>query len=207
MKRKNKKQDAATGVVPQPIQLTFFGGVLFFLILVIGAVILPDYSQAYLYSSIPVGLFGFGSHLWLNLKPNLYARFFLNVCISILCVMIACRSFGNLLPRLAYLGAGFIILIVVFFHTLPMWNSKLANSIRTELQAPKTKLGKGIYGIALFLGPFIGGLSLLIGRHPGDNKSSGLSLILLTVFLFIAVVLPFGYRFPGSPWERNVYEK
>lgn len=206
MKHKNK-QDNVTGVVQQPIYITFLGGGLFFLILVTGVTILPSYSQVYLYFSISIGLLGFGCLLWLNLQPNLHARFLSIVCISTLCTMTACRALGNLLPQLTYLGTGIIILIVIFFHTLPMWNAELANSIRDELQAPKTKLGKNILSIALGLVPLLGALSFFIGSHARANKSYGLSFVLLIVFLFIAVILPFGYRFPSSPWERNIPKK
>lgn len=182
--RKNKmtrrhKQDPQTGLVRQPLSSIILGGVLFFVILVMVILIHPDFSSNYLYISIPMSLLGFGSLIWINVRPNLYARFFLNIGISGLCVIITFRAFGNLLPQFSFWGRVLIFITVIFAHTLPMWNSATANFIRNELSAPKTKIGKFVFRASLLLIPFIGILgAMLESILPREGKSKALSFIM-----------------------------
>lgn len=196
------KQDPKTGLIRQPLSQVILGGVFFFLVLAGVAAIHPHFSSFYMYISIPVGLLGFTSLIWINIRPNLYARFLLNLGISGLCVMIAFRAFGNLLPQFSFWGGAFIMSTTIFAHTLPLWSPSWASFVRDELSAPKTKPGKIVFRVSLLLFPFVGVLgALLEAILQREGKSKSLSLIFLMIFWFLAIGLPFAYRFPSSPWE------
>jgi hypothetical protein len=195
-------QDPVTGVVKQSLSRVILGGIFVFVILIVTLTIFPYYSRYYLYISIPVGIFGFISLIWINVRPNLYARFFLNVCISVLSMVIGFRSFANLLPQFSFLGSVLIVITVTLAHTLPIWNGTLANIIREELSAPKTKLGKLVFKFSLAFIPFVGILCAMTeSLLYRENKSAGLSFILVFLSLLVATILPYAYRFPSSPWE------
>lgn len=196
------QQDPKTGLVRQPLSNIIFGGVFFFVISVMTSMIHPYFSRDSLYLSIPMGILGFGSLIWINLRPNLHARFFLNIGIASLWMLVAFRAFGNLLPQFSFWAGAMIFATTIFAHTLPMWNSSAAQFIRDELSAPKTRIGKIIFRASLLLIPIAGVLGATAASilHPGD-KSKGLSFILAGLGWFLAVVLPFAYRFPSSPWE------
>ncbi len=65
------KQDPQTGLFRQPLSNVILGGMFFFVILVMVTMVHPYFSSDYLYISIPIGILGFGSLLWINIRPNL----------------------------------------------------------------------------------------------------------------------------------------
>jgi hypothetical protein len=195
-------QDPVTGVIKQPIGGLILAGLFFFSMLVWIVTMFPSDSKGYLYISLPFGVFGLVNLIWINLRPNLYARFFLNTCISGLCLLMSYRALDNLLPRYSYVAASSIIIIGVVAHILPIWNPKAANFIRDELAAPKTPFGKVVFKGALVLIPFVGILAAIFTTTlQRENKSIGLSFMLAFLGLLTVIVLPFAYRFPSSPWE------
>jgi hypothetical protein len=194
------EQDPVTGLVRQPLIKIVVAGAFVFAVLIISAATLPRYSSYYLYVSIPVGILGYASLLWNNIKPNLYARFFQYSWMSVLCMITAFRAFDNLLPRFSTFGAFIIISTVVFAHTLPIWNGTITQLIRIILSAPRTKVEKTIFQVSLAFVP----LMILLGNIiSAFNKSAGLSVILLFLFWLMALILPFSYLSPNSPWENG----
>lgn len=198
------KQDPVTGLVHQSLIRVVLGGAFVFAILIVMITIFPYYLGYYLYISIPIGILGFISLIWINIRPNLYSRFILNLCISILSLIIAIRAFDNLLPGISFYGAVLIVALATSAHVLPIWNPKLARFIRDELSAPRTKFGKAIFRASLALLPFIGIFCAMITSTLNrENKSAALSVLLLSLGLIVATILPFAYRFPSSPWETK----
>ncbi len=199
MTRKRKKHPK-TGPVAQLLIKYVLGGAIFFAIFIIMAAILPHYSSIFLYVSIPIGIFGFTNFIWIIIRPNLYARLFINISISVLCSIIAFRAFDNLLPQFSIYGGILITIVVCFAYALLIWNSSMSNFIRGELMAPKTKTGKIVFKVSLALIPVIGILGAMIESILHREKSStGLSIILLFLTLLTALILPFSYRFPNLP--------
>lgn len=194
------KDKLTNGNIKQPIGVTILGGGAFFLVLTLGNTIIPYPSGSYFCASSLVGILFFYSHIWIRLKPTLYARFFLSLSISAMFLLMAWRSFSYLFPQIAYLGIAGTTLLAIFAHTLPMWNRHLADVIRSELYAPKTRLFKMINRVALsilVLGPALAGIF-------SRNKNNGIFVVFLVGSLIMAVIMPFAQRAPGSPWERDL---
>lgn len=196
------RPDPKTGVVKQPLGKVILGGTLVFGVLILTSAIFPAFASCYLYITVPAGIFGLTSLVWLNVRPNLYARFFLNIFISVLCLIIAFRGLDNIFPQYSYINALLIFSIGAFAHSLPIRSPATAKFLREELSAPKTKIGKIVFRVSLAIIPIIGILSAMVESILNrENKSVALSMVLIILGLLVSVVLPFGYRFPSSPWE------
>jgi hypothetical protein len=196
------KQDPTTGVVKQPLGRVILAGMVFFGVLVMGATIFPYSASSFLVISVPIGIVGYASFIWINVNPNLYARFFFNVCISALCLIVSLRCLDSLLHQYFYYGATAIIALVTFAHILPIINPRVTKTIRDELSAPKTKIGKYAFKMALLLIPLVGiGSAMLTSFLFREDKLAGLAPILLFWSFIVSIILPFAYRFPSSPWE------
>lgn len=201
---KKYKQDKVTGLVEQSLLKVTIGGALFFVVLIIMSTVLPTFSNYHLYISVVIGIFGYINLIWINIRPNLLARFYLNVSISLLCMIVAFRALDNLMPKFSLYGEIIIVTIIIMAHTLPMWNLPIVNFIRNEVSTPKTKLGKIILKVSLILIPFIGIISAgITSTLYRENKTAGASFILLFLSILFAVILPFAYRYPSSPWEAQ----
>lgn len=210
MKRKIYKeyrQDLAADAVKQPIIKILFAGTLIFGILVFCAAHFPNDSTYFMYVAAPFGVLGLLSLIWFNARPSLYARFFFNVGFCTLLIINSFRAFDYLFPQFSIIGGGLIASIVVFAHALPMQNPSLANLIRREMFAPTTRMGKILFRISLMAIPVI----LLLGIPAGlifhkDPKIASYSLIMFTLGLLLAIIMPYSYRSPSSPWEyKNTY--
>jgi len=205
MKRKTYKereQDFAADAVKQPIIMILFAGILIFGILVFCAAHFPNNSTYFLYAATPFGVLGLLSLIWFNTRPSLYARFFFNVGFCTLWVINSFRAFDYLFPQFSVIGGALIATIVVFAHALPMQNPSLANLIRREMFAPKTKTGKILLRISLMAIP----ITFLLGIPAGlifhkDPKIASFSFVMLILGLLIAIIMPYSYRSPSSPWE------
>jgi hypothetical protein len=202
--RTKYKHDSETGMSKQSLVQVILGGMLFFTVLALCAILEPTYLKYYLYLSIPSGVIGLLSLIWLRTSPNLYARFFLNTSISVLCLIISFRSIDDLLPHYSQYAAILIVILVTWAHTLPMWNPSLTKFIRDELSSPKTKIGRIIFRASLVLVPIIGVLTYaIVSISIREKKSIGISIILAISGLLFAMILPFAYRLPSSPWEEK----
>jgi hypothetical protein len=200
------KYDFVNNEAKHPLIMVLIVGLFFFMLLVLIVIVFSDYSKTYFYSSMPLGVVGIISFVWLQLRPNLYARFLTISCHSGLSLLIACRAFGNLFPHIASPGILIITSIVLFFHSLPVWNADFANFLREELSSPKTKFSKTLYKLVLLFVPMVGIAGIVLGRISQDsNKRS--SLVFLFIFLFMAIIMPLGSQSPSSPWESNAFKK
>jgi hypothetical protein len=167
--------------------------------------IFPSVSLTFLYVSLCVGLIFICVSIWFSLhSTNLYARFFYFLTLTCYFVIIAYRGLEVLLPHYLPFGGLFIIATIVFAHSLPMWNLKVTIRLREELFAPKSKLGKFIYSASIGFIPVIGMFIyfLITSLNKGGNNRMGISVILSILFWFIALILPFSFRTPLSPWEK-----
>lgn len=196
------QQDSETGWIRQPPAGSCLAGAAIFLMLTLFSILLPYFSGQHIYFAIFSGALGFISFLWLNLRPNLYARFFLNTALASLFGLIAVRSFIFLFPTYSVFVGVLIIVTVAFAHALPMWNVRLARFLRDEISSPKTNLGKRIFRGSLLVAPIVGILSAAVALFLlRGGKSAAISLLLGFLGWFIALLLPFIYQFPSSPWE------
>lgn len=201
---KTKQKDPTAETIKQPIGLIILSAGGFFLILVLGNTILPIPSGVYFCLSSLIGILGFTSYVWVRTSPSLYARFFFNIGFSSMFLLMGIRNFEYLFPQIAKLGIVGFICLVIFTHTLPMWNMKTANFIRNELYAPKTKIGKIIFRLSLLFIPVIWVVSAGV---RSKNNDFVVSFILLIVSLLVAIIMPFIYRSPSSPWEHDLINK
>lgn len=201
---RNVEPDPETGWVKQPLAGAILAGFGVFFLLASVSSILPSISIQYVSVSLPLGVLGTASFIWLNLHPNLYARFFLNVALAGLCSLIAYRSIAFLLPIRPGFLAGLILTTVIAAHTLPLWNVKAARSLRLALAMPGTKLGRIVIAgwVMLMLGAGVAGPVLASMRHLEGRYAPGSLLSGMTTWLF-ALLLPFAHRFPSSPWEAK----
>jgi len=194
------EEDPTTGVVKQPLIYIILGGWIVFAVLVWVSVIIPYYSIYFLYVTLPAGILGYLSLIWLNSRPNLYARFFINIGIAIPCAVISFRIFDDLLPGFSIICAALIAAIIVFAHVLPIQSPSLANLIRRELFAPKTKRGKLFFRVSLLAVFAIMFLSIPVGLITNkDPRIFALSFLAL----LMAIIMPYSYRAPSSPWENQ----
>jgi hypothetical protein len=167
--------------------------------------LLPSISLMAFYISLGVGSIFLITSIWFNLQPNnLHARFFYFISITCYFLIIAFRGIAGLMPKFSlYLGM-FIIATVLLSHSFPIWNPKATKLIREELIAPRSKLGKIVFTISITAIPVVGIVIYFVVTAIGiQNKLVGLSLVLSVVFWFLALILPFAYRTPSSPWEKG----
>jgi len=188
-----------TGYARKPPLHTFVGGIGFILFIYMSD-ILPYRSDQYLLFSVPVGVFGILSFVWLTREPNLYAKFFFQTSVSALLALFAYRSISYLFPQVSFYIEVLIISTVMLAHTLPMWNSSTAALIRDELLKPKTWVGKIFFRALLVVAPFAVFASLLIAK-------AGNAIFTASVFgvlsWFLAIGFPFSGQTPSSPWEAK----
>jgi hypothetical protein len=200
------KYDFMNSGAKHPLIMVLIAGSFLFMLLILIVIIFSDYSKPYFYSSILLGVVGIVSFVWLQLRPNLYARFLAITCLSGLFLLVACRAFGNLFPHVASPGILIITSIVLFFHTLPIWNSESASFIREELSNPKTIVGRALYKLVILFVPIIGVTGVVLARvMQNSNKIS--SFMFLLIFLPMAIIMPYGGRTPSSPWEHDILKK
>ncbi len=167
--------------------------------------IFPSISLNFLFISLFIGLIFMCVSIWFNLQStNLYARFFYLLTLTCYFVIIAYRGLEVLLPHYLPFGGLFIVATVVFAHSLPIWNLKVTIRLREELVAPKSKLGKFIYFASIGLIPIIGVpiYFLITSLNKGGDNRIGVSVILSILCWFLALILPFSFRTPISPWEK-----
>jgi hypothetical protein len=203
MPRKHK-QHIETGLDKLQLFGVILGGFFLFVVFIMMTITLPRDAGNYLYISTPIGIFGYVSLIWINIRPNLLGRLFVNMSISTLCGIMAFRAFDNLLPQFSLSGGVIIVIIGIFVYTFPIWNPSTANFIRGEMFAPKTKIGKIVFRASLALIPVVGIAGAMTETFLyRANKQAGISVILLFLGLLIIVVLPFSYEYPRFPWVNR----
>ncbi|MBL8092237.1 MAG: hypothetical protein JNJ43_18030 [Anaerolineales bacterium] len=194
------------GVSKQPMYVTILSGLCFCALLISACTIFPYYSQEHFYLAIPFGLAGFFGNIWMRWKISLYGRFFLNTGIGGLSTIIALRSFEYLFPKYHQFSM-IIIVLIVFSHTLPMWNSTLAKYLRTELYAPKTEAGKKFQTFSLYLLITVFPIIFISMFWVRLDKGTSLSIVLFLSSIILALLFPYAYRSPSSPWEHDLINK
>ncbi|MBV6396746.1 MAG: hypothetical protein HFACDABA_02346 [Anaerolineales bacterium] len=167
--------------------------------------LLPSISILAVCISLGVGLIFLVASIWFNLRPtNLHARFLYFASITCYFVIIAFRGMAALIPRFSLYSGLFIIATVLLSHSFPIWNPKATKLIREELIAPRSKLGKIMFTTSVIAIPIIGIVIYFMLNVIGtQNKSIGLSVVLSIVFWILALILPFAFRTPNSPWEKS----
>lgn len=204
MAQKSKK-NSSVKVKPNALFRGVIVGIAITAIFSAFAGIIPSISLTVLCVSLFVGLIFTCASIWFNLQPtNLHARFFYFLTLTCYFVIIAYRGFDALLPQYSPFVGLFIVATIVFAHSLPMWNLKIAIRLREELIAPKSKLGKFIYSASIALIPIIGvPVYFLVTSLGHGGHMAGVSVILSIIFWFLALILPFSDRTPFSPWEKD----
>jgi len=198
------KQRTETDLDKRPLVEVVFGGAFIFTVFIMMTIILPHYAGYYLYISIPVGIFGYASLIWINIRPNLLARLFINISIAVFWAIIAFRALEHLLPQFSLYGGVIIVIIGIFAYAFPIWNPSIANFIRGEMFAPKTKLGKFFFRVSLVLLPVAGIVGAMTETFlHRANKPEILSAILLFLGLLIIIGLPFSYQYPSFRWKTR----
>jgi hypothetical protein len=208
MSRK-KRKDQVIGITQQPVGKAIANGMLFFGILASIVFFFPHYSQLYLLPSLIIGLVGVAAFVWLNLYPDLRAKFLFYVSLATLCTMAAVRIFNYLLPDLKIIGI-VIILTVVISHSLPIVSPELTRFLRGELSfAPKTWFGRFLLKGSLFLLPIAGFIGATMGLFArGDTGELDITMLIMAPILwFLAIMLPFSTSRPISPWEGKVQSR
>lgn len=196
MSRKNDFKKIGLQELPWHVNVVW-GMLLVFFVFYIDT--FPYRSDWYLLVSIPVGTFSFLNSIWLYKKPNLYAKFFFFTSLSIMFALIASRCFSGLFPQFSFIIHAFIMIAVLYAHTLHIWDAPTAVFISNELWAPRTRAGKLLFKATLVFASIGLPLALTLSHH---GKSTISILFLGTLSLLTSIMLAFG-RAPSSPWESN----
>jgi len=167
--------------------------------------LLPTFSLMAFCLSFVNGLMFLYASIWLNLNfANLHARFFYFLTLTIFFVIIAYRGFAALSPKYELYVGLVVIATVAISNSLPIWNPKITNGLRSELVAPKSKMGKTIFLISILAGPIVGVFIYFFIDFTGvQNKYAAGSLFLSTLSWIMALILPFSSATPSSPWEKS----
>jgi hypothetical protein len=160
----------------------------------------PYRSDWYLLVSIPTGVFCFLNLIWLYRKPNLYAKFFFHVSLSVMFALVSCRCFSELFPQFSFIIHALTLITVLYVHTLHIWDAPTVTFIRNELWAPRTWVGKLLFKATLAFAS-IGLFLALTLSHYG--KSTAYSLFVGTLGLLASIMFAFS-KAPSSPWESSL---
>jgi hypothetical protein len=204
-------RDPDTGSRKQPFIMVFLSGIILFGLFVFLGATFPYRSAFFLYLSLPFGILAPVAFLWMNFRPNLWAKMIVAISLSGLCAIIAYRAFSFLLPGISWLFAILIFGMTILGYVLPVINLGLFDFVHTELSwFPQTRIGKLILKFALVGLPVVGALGGAIGLLT--RRLSGgpviLEIILGPLCWMLAVSIPFSSPEPYSitPWEKFARE-
>lgn len=201
-----RKPDPITGTIRQPLGTVLIAGIPLFGFFAGVALLFPSYSRIYLYFTLTLGLLGVVSLIWINIRPNLWAKFLLHATLTSLFTIIAVRTFNGIFINFQGKVGFFIILTVLFFHSLPLWNIKATRFLRGELSyQPTSRLGKFMLKMSLALLPIAGLVGAIIGTFvKGDAGGIDTRLLVLAPLCwYLAILLPFSTPHAVSPWESK----
>lgn len=199
---KKPTPDPITGHIKQPLANILILIPIAYGVFAVVAFWAPDFSIDFFRLALLFWFIGVVSFAWLNYKPNLWSRFLSLFALVGLFTIIAIRIFSYLLPQFSIISQ----IIIITANTLPMWNTELTQFIRGELSYnPSTSIGKLILKYSLMLLPIAGGLGASLGMFSNRfNHTIDFRLIILgPLCWFLAIILPFSFRHPISPWEHK----